>query len=1035
MLVIVASKGCGGGAMAGPKIRGGVVPLLGCLALVATDAAAQNGNWVGSFSGDFGAGGNWSPDSVPTGTAIFGASPTTNLNLNRSLGLDTLSFQSGAPAYALVLNGGFGNDTVLTLSGGGIANASGAAPSIVLNNFGFGGVTRLVLDNAASLGDAAIAATGSGVRALQLGGGASAGTATIDGVSIVMLGASSLGSAVVTGAPSIDVNFGNAGTATLGSATITLAPDGLMRVGSNASFGTAQVTLGGSGSVLEVSGAANGSGARVNLSAGSTLRMGGVSVPMAAFTLGTLSATGGTIETFSPGVLTILSVAGGALPVDITGSGNLVFAGSEARVLTGISSTTGSTTLQGGSLTIGNGGTTGRIDGDVALEAGTTLGFNRSDAVTYPGTISGAGALVQQGAGSLTLAAPQTFTGPTSIQAGTLLLSGTGSLAGSAVTVGAGAALDISSAFLPGTTLGGLAGAGTVRLGGNVLTLAGGNGTFSGAIVEPGAEAGTGGGLLLDDGAQLTLTGASTYSGATTIRSGTLVVNGSLASPVTVEAGGLLGGTGTVGSTTVLGRIAPGNSVGTLNVAGNLVLRPGSFTVMEVQGATADRIDVTGTATLAGTLQLVPVGSAFSFNTPLVLLNAAGGRTGAFDAISTAGTFGPGVNPLIGLTPNGVTLVLQAQALTPTLAPEAPTNVVSVVNALDTRSGSADPFFAVLNTPAGQTNAATNQLTGEVGTAPAAIGQQAASHFLAAMLDGARLRRGNASSDQPYSVWVAATGGIGRTAGDGSVGSAARQTSNAGSAVGTDMRLGAGTTLGFALGGGQGEARLDGGLGRASGEVAQGGIFGSRWFGPVFLGGAASYTRVEADTSRTMSVLGGATARADTVPETTSTRLEAAYEMAKIGRFTPIPAFAYQGHWTRSAGYSESATGSAAAAALTVQPSTQATTRTEIGLGGEYEVGRTTVAGRGASLDLRLVGRLAWAHYLDREAGMLSNFAGERNTSFVTRGARPDKNAALVGAGMEATLADRITLHARMEGEFSGNVTNIGGTARLRYEF
>lgn len=40
-----------------------------------------------------------------------------------------------------------------------------------------------------------------------------------------------------------------------------------------------------------------------------------------------------------------------------------------------------------------------------------------------------------------------------------------------------------------------------------------------------------------------------------------------------------------------------------------------------------------------------------------------------------------------------------------------------------------------------------------------------------------------------------------------------------------------------------------------------------------------------------------------------------------------------------------------------------------------------------------------------------------------------------MGAGLEVTLADRITLHSRMEGEFSGNVTSIGGTARLRYEF
>ncbi|WP_203076893.1 autotransporter outer membrane beta-barrel domain-containing protein [Falsiroseomonas ponticola] len=1021
--------------MAGLRVGGGFAPLLGCLALVATEAAAQDGTWNGVSSGDLGSASNWVPDSVPTGTATFGATGTTSVFIEASQSFGTLAFEAGAPAYAITLDGGFGNDVALTLNGGGIANASDFAPSILLSPVDASGPVRLLLTNGASLGNAAVSGGSAGPTLLQLSGTASAGTATIDGVPIALLGAATLGNATVTNAAAIDVNMtGPAGTASLGNASIGMAPGGLLRVGSGGSLGTATITLGGGGSALQVFGSATGGDARVNLVAGSALRMGSAASPMAAFTLGTLSATGGTIETFGTGTLTILRVEGGALPVDITGTGNLVFVDEDTRVLTGTSSLTGLITVQGGSLTVGNGGTTGSIAGNVALAGRTVLGFNRSDAVTYGGTISGAGGLVKQGGGALTLTAAQGFTGATQILGGSLLLSGAGSIASSAVSVGAGTSFDISGVTLPGTSIAGLSGAGTVRLGASQLAVTGGSGTFAGSITDGGVEGGTGGRLLIDNGARLTLSGISTHTGTTTVRSGALLVNGSIASPVSVEAGGLLGGTGTVGSTTVAGTISPGNSIGTLSVAGNLVLQRGSVTVMEVQGAAADRINVTGTATLAGTLRLVPIGTSFSFNTPFVLVNATGGRTGAFDAVLTQGSFGAGVNPLIALTPTGVSLVLQPQALTPTLAPDTPTNVVNVVTAIDTRGGDANPFFNVLNAPAGQTRAATNQLTGEVGTAPAAITRQAASQFLAAMLDGSRLRRGEWSSDQPYSVWVAALGGYGRNAGEGAVGSATRQTRNAGSAVGTDMRLGAGTTLGFALAGGQGEATLDGGLGRASGEVVQGGLFGSHWFGPLFLGFAGSHTRMEADTSRSLSYLNGA-ARAETVPQTWSTRIEAAYEMAKIGAFTPIPAFAYQGHWTRSDGYAETATGGAAAAALTVRPSTQATTRTEIGLGGEYEVGRSNLLGRSLGLNLRLVGRLAWAHYLDREAGMLSNFAGERSTSFVATGARPDRNAALVGAGVELTLADRITLHSRMEGEFGGNVTSLGGTARLRYEF
>ena len=45
---------------------------------------------------------------------------------------------------------------------------------------------------------------------------------------------------------------------------------------------------------------------------------------------------------------------------------------------------------------------------------------------------------------------------------------------------------------------------------------------------------------------------------------GSLIVNGTLGD-VTLDAGSTLGGTGTLGALTANGRVAPGNSIGTLN--------------------------------------------------------------------------------------------------------------------------------------------------------------------------------------------------------------------------------------------------------------------------------------------------------------------------------------------------------------------------------------------------------------------------------------------------------------------------------------
>ena len=75
------------------------------------------------------------------------------------------------------------------------------------------------------------------------------------------------------------------------------------------------------------------------------------------------------------------------------------------------------------------------------------------------------------------------------------------------------------------------------------------------------------------------------FTGNTTVNAGTLAVNGSIASSAltTVNAGGTLGGNGTVGNTTINGgTLSPGNSIGTLTVQGNLVLTAAASYMVEV---------------------------------------------------------------------------------------------------------------------------------------------------------------------------------------------------------------------------------------------------------------------------------------------------------------------------------------------------------------------------------------------------------------------------------------------------------------------
>lgn len=107
----------------------------------------------------------------------------------------------------------------------------------------------------------------------------------------------------------------------------------------------------------------------------------------------------------------------------IAGAGGLQQTGGGTTTLTGANTYAGPTTVTAGTLQIGNGGTTGSL-GESSVTNNASLVWNRSDNVTLFNVLSGSGSLTKLGAGTLTLAAAETYTGATVISGGTLKLQG-----------------------------------------------------------------------------------------------------------------------------------------------------------------------------------------------------------------------------------------------------------------------------------------------------------------------------------------------------------------------------------------------------------------------------------------------------------------------------------------------------------------------------------------------------------------------------------------------------------------------------------
>jgi uncharacterized protein with beta-barrel porin domain len=177
------------------------------------------------------------------------------------------------------------------------------------------------------------------------------------------------------------------------------------------------------------------------------------------------------------------------------------------------------------------------------------------------------------------------------------------------------------------------------------------------------------------------------------VSNASLNLAGSLGGNVFATAGGTVGGTGSVvGNLFNSGTVAPGNSIGTLSVAGNFTQTGSGVLTTEVAGGgQSDRLNVGGTATLGGTLQITALpGMSFAPSTTYTLVNAAGGLTGTFASVNELYPF---LLSSLRYDANNAYLDLQIGGFA---AASATQTQAAVANVLDANVGNATGDFATV---------------------------------------------------------------------------------------------------------------------------------------------------------------------------------------------------------------------------------------------------------------------------------------------------------------------------------------------------
>lgn len=540
------------------------------------------------------------------------------------------------------------------------------------------------------------------------------------------------------------------------------------------------------------------------------------------------------------------------------------------------------------------------------------------------------------------------------------------------------------------------------------------------------------------DGVTGTLTMASSdvlTRGATVARGGVLAANGQINGTVTVADGGRLGGTGTVGGILAQagGTVAAGNSIGTLNVAGNVRFQRGSTNEVEINAAGAtDLIAATGTASAdRANLAIIAASGTYVPGTTYTFMTAQGGVSGQFSNISTNFNF---LTPTVSLAGTAATLTLNRNSTPFNNSANTP-NQAAAANAAELLPANHPLYTNIVGTLLGQSaSPAFEAMSGEIfASTPTVLQSQS---ILVRDAVGARLQQaaGTPGAGQPATAQLAAgwtptlwMQGVGTWSDFNGNGNATGFQADLGGVLfGIDMPVGASWTLGLVGGYSQTRYQVSALNSSMSFDTYDIGVYAGGPVGPLNLALGAAYSRNSGTASRTVafgSFFGTNMSGPDAGLTQVFGEVSANFAVSPV-TVSPFLGLAYV-HLNMDA---VSEFGSAAA--LNIASSTMDTAYSSLGV--RLNANRISLGGLKISPSLSV----GWLHaFGDTASAATASFVAAPAASFTVSGVPIATDAALVRAGFDMQLTPASVFSLSYSGQYAASATVNGFNAALTLQF